>query len=88
VFAGSIRNKMDEIFTHPDSPFFKSAIPITVDPLPYAEFSEFLKKKFAAGKRRINDEALKKIFEIAHDIPAIFSNYARLYGRSLQAIAL
>jgi hypothetical protein len=69
VFAGSIRNKMDEIFTHPDSPFFKSAIPITVDPLPYAEFSEFLKKKFAAGKRRINDEALKKIFEIAHDIP-------------------
>jgi hypothetical protein len=69
VFAGSIRNKMDEIFTHPDSPFFKSAIPISVDPLPYAEFSEFLKKKFAVGKRRINDDVLKKVFEIAHDIP-------------------
>jgi AAA+ ATPase superfamily predicted ATPase len=69
VFAGSIRNKMDEIFTHPDSPFFKSAIPITVDPLPYTEFSEFLKKKFLTGKRRINDDVLKKVFEIAHDIP-------------------
>lgn len=69
LFAGSIRNKMDEIFSHPDSPFFKSAIPITVDPLPYAEFSEFLKKKFATGKRRIDEDVLKKVFEIAHDIP-------------------
>jgi len=69
VFAGSIRNKMDEIFTHPDSPFFKSAIPIAVDPLPYTEFSKFLRKKFLTGKRRINDDVLKKVFEIAHDIP-------------------
>ena len=26
IFVGSIRHKMDEIFTHRDSPFFKSAI--------------------------------------------------------------
>lgn len=69
IFAGSIRNKMDEIFTHPDSPFFKSAIPLTVDPLPYDEFSTFLRKKFATGKRRIEEDVLKKVFEIAHDIP-------------------
>ncbi|MBS3921025.1 MAG: hypothetical protein KG012_19295, partial [Deltaproteobacteria bacterium] len=62
-------NKMDEIFTHPDSPFFKSAIPITVDSLPYTEFSDFLQNKFLTGKRRINDDVLKKVFEIAHDIP-------------------
>lgn len=69
VFAGSIRNRMDEIFTHPGSPFFKSAIPITVDALTYAEFSDFLRKKFLTGKRRIDDGVLKKVFEIAHDIP-------------------
>ncbi len=69
LFAGSLRNKMNEIFTHPNSPFFKSAIPITVGSLPYVEFSEFLKKKFLTGKRRINEDVLKKVFEISNDIP-------------------
>jgi len=69
IFVGSIRNKMDEIFTHPDSPFFKSAIPLTVEPLPYTKFSEFLKKKFAKGHRKITNEVLEKVFEIANDIP-------------------
>jgi len=69
VFAGSTRNKMDEIFTHADSPFFKSAVPITVESLPYAEFSEFLRKKFLTGKRRVNDEVLKRVFEISNDVP-------------------
>jgi len=69
IFVGSIRHKMDEIFTHHDSPFFKSAIPLTVDPLPYEEFSRFLKKKFATGQRKIDDEALEKVFKIANNIP-------------------
>jgi AAA+ ATPase superfamily predicted ATPase len=69
IFAGSIRNTMEEIFTHPDSPFFKSAIPITVEPLPYDEFSEFLIKKFLKGKRRIHKDVLSKVFEIAHNVP-------------------
>ncbi len=69
LFAGSIRNKMEEIFTRPDSPFFKSAIPLTIDPLPYASFSEFLRKKFLKEKRKIHDEVMKKVFEIAYNIP-------------------
>lgn len=68
IFVGSIRHKMDEIFTHHDSPLFKSAIPLTVGPLPCEEFSEFLKKKFATGHRKINDKVLEKIFEIANNI--------------------
>lgn len=69
IFVGSIRHKMDEIFTHHDSPFFKSAIPMTVDSLSYEEFSEFLKKKFAMGQRKIEDEVLEKVFKIANNIP-------------------
>ena len=69
MFVGSIRHKMDEIFTNHDSPFFKSAIPLTVEPLPYEEFSGFLKKKFATGQRRVDDEVLEKVFEIASEIP-------------------
>lgn len=69
IFVGSIRHKMDEIFTHHDSPFFKSAIPLTVEPLSYEEFSEFLKKKFAMEQRKIDDEVLEKVFKIANNIP-------------------
>lgn len=69
IFVGSIRHKMDEIFTHHDSPFFKSAIPLTVDPLPYEEFSEFLRKKFSTGQRKIDDKVLEKVFKIANNIP-------------------
>ena len=68
IFVGSIRHKMDAIFTYHDSPFFKSAIPMTVDPLLYEEFSQFLRKKFTKGQRKIKDETLEKVFEIANNI--------------------
>ena len=60
---------MDEIFTHHDSPFFKSAIPITVEPLSYDEFSKFLRKKFATGQRKIEENVFKQVFKIAYNIP-------------------
>ena len=68
VFVGSIRHKMDEIFISPSSAFFKSAIPISVDPLPYEEFSKFLIKKFEKGHRKVLGETLKQVFEIANNI--------------------
>ena len=68
VFVGSIRHKMDEIFISPNSAFFKSAIPITVDSLPYEEFSKFLIKKFESGKRKVLPETLKHVFNIANNV--------------------
>ena len=59
---------MRKDFNHHDSPFFKCAIPMTVDPLPYEEFSQFLRKKFTKGERRIDDDTLKKVFEMANNI--------------------
>ena len=69
IFVGSIRHKMNEIFTDHESPFFKSAIPLTVNPLPFEIFSKFLKKKFASGNRKIANAMLEKVFAIANDIP-------------------
>jgi hypothetical protein len=68
VFVGSIRHRMDEIFTSPNSAFFKSAIPITVDSLPYEEFSKFLIKKFKSGQREVMEETLEQVFKIAGNI--------------------
>ena len=68
VFVGSIRHRMDEIFTSPNSAFFKSAIPISVDPLPYEEFSKFLINKFKSGRRDVKEETLKQVFKFAGNI--------------------
>lgn len=68
VFAGSIRSEMDKIFTAHDSPLFKSAIPITVGPLPEKEFSGFIRKKFLIGKRTIADSTVEQIFTITENI--------------------
>lgn len=69
IFSGSIRNRMDEIFNHPNSAFFKSAISINVGPLDKDKFSSFLEAKFALGKRSLAPSVLEKIFEIAENIP-------------------
>ena len=69
IFAGSIRNKMDDIFNHPDSSFFKSAISINVGPIDREQFIAFLKSKFSLGKRSIDQPVLDLIFEIAENIP-------------------
>jgi hypothetical protein len=69
IFAGSIRNRMNSIFTDPDSPFFKSAAIVEVPSLDRETFVSFLVTKFASGKRVVSDSLLAKIFEIAQDIP-------------------
>jgi len=69
IFAGSIRNKMDDIFNHPDSAFFKSAIAINVGPIDREQFIAFLKSRFSLGKRSIDQSVLELIFKIAEDNP-------------------
>jgi AAA+ ATPase superfamily predicted ATPase len=69
VFAGSVRNQMDEIFNHPRSAFFKSAATMNVPPLDREVFSDFLQKKFLKGKRTVSQSLIDQIFDIAQDIP-------------------
>jgi uncharacterized protein len=68
LFAGSIRNRMDEIFNDPDSAFFKSAIPIEVGPLKNEFFQEFIIKKFEIGKRKITSDVMDRIFDICINV--------------------
>lgn len=69
VFVGSIRHKMDAIFSDHDSPFFKSAIPITVSSLPDEEFAAFIRKKFGSGDRKVENDLLERVFEISKRVP-------------------
>ncbi len=69
IFSGSVRNKMFDIFNNPESAFFKSAISVEVKELNPKYFIEFLKNKFASGKRKISDSTIIKLFDIADNIP-------------------
>ena len=77
LFAGSIRNQMNNIFNDPDSAFFKSAVPIEVGPLNKTSFQGFVAKKFKTGKREISSAAMDHIFEtcfhVAGDIQQLCS---------------
>ena len=69
VFAGSVRNQMSEIFTDPESAFFKSAIAVDVGPLDKESFAGFLADKFALGKWGVDKDAMAKGIELAENVP-------------------
>jgi hypothetical protein len=69
IFAGSIRHQMSAIFTDPQSPFFKSAVSLQVGPIDTEEFAAFLKRRFALGKRTVDELVMDKVFEWADNIP-------------------
>ena len=68
LFAGSIRNRMDEIFNHPESPFFKSALTLSVGPLSQQEFVAHLMERFRAGGRTVTTEVLQRIFDLTDGV--------------------
>lgn len=69
IFAGSVRNQMNAIFTDPESAFFKSAIAVDVGPLDREAFAGFLADKFALGKRVVDQGAMARVIEIAENVP-------------------
>lgn len=67
-FMGSARNEMLRIFTHYDSPFFKSALPFEVPPIEEDEFAKFIVARFKKGGCRIDETAARAIIGIADGI--------------------
>ena len=68
LFAGSIRNKMNTLFNDPESPFFKSALPIEVGPLKRDAFQAFITAKFKTGERGIDQGTMERVFDICFNI--------------------
>lgn len=69
VFLGSIRNRMSDIFWHPDSPFYHSAAALPVGEIDESEFYKFIKGRFATGKRQLTEEMYRKISSFAKATP-------------------
>jgi len=69
IFAGSIRNRMNDVFFDSESPFFKSAQALEIGPLKQVRFIPFLRKKFMEGKRSISEETLTLVSEMFDAVP-------------------
>jgi uncharacterized protein len=69
VFCGSIRGKMNSIFTDHDSPFFKSALPIEVGPIDHAAFSRFIARKFGQAKIAVAPETIDRLLHLTRENP-------------------
>ena len=66
VFSGSVRDDMVDIFTNPNSPFFKSALTLNVAALPDEDFAPFLIERFAAGKRKADRAFIDAVFNLTN----------------------
>ena len=69
VFLGSVRNRMWEIFFHPSSPFFKSALEIGIGEIAPSDFLPFLAKRFEKGGRTVDEEFLFKRIVALDGVP-------------------
>ena len=66
LFSGSVRGKMQAVFSDPDSPFYKSALTVEVGPIDDADFKAFIGSKFEAGKRKVSEEFLDAVLDQAN----------------------
>lgn len=69
VFLGSIRNRMNEIFSSSDSPFFKSASSLHLGPIEEKDFIRFLSAKFKKSGMIVDKAFFKEIFVVAQNTP-------------------
>jgi len=69
VFLGSVRNRMSEIFAHPRSPFFKSALEIGVSEIDRDVFVRFLADRFRSAKRKVEEPFVGELFDSVEGVP-------------------
>ena len=67
-YLGSVRNDMVKIFSHYDSPFFKSALPFEVPPIDATEFVRFIVSRFQKGGCGIDNEAAMAVIKFADGV--------------------
>jgi len=69
IYSGSSRSDMDSIFRDPDSPFFKSAVPVPVGTIEREDFVPFLIGKFKQGGRTASVEIINALLDMVSDNP-------------------
>jgi hypothetical protein len=68
LFCGSLPTLLGELFEHPDSPFYRQADPIALDPLPRAALGSYIDTRFTASGRDVGG-ALEPLLDLARGHP-------------------
>ncbi|HYP55676.1 MAG TPA: ATP-binding protein [Solirubrobacterales bacterium] len=69
VYLGSKRHVMERIFNDRNEPFWRSAKPMELDPIPAGEFSRFLEERFEATGRDCEPAAISRLLELTGGHP-------------------
>ena len=69
IFLGSVRNRMTDIFMHPNSPFYRGAAPLPIGEIDDSDFYRFLSSRFATGRRKLPKSTFEAIKDIARNTP-------------------
>ena len=69
VFLGSVRNQMSEIFAHPRSPFFKSALEVGIGEMMDPSFARFLLGRFEKGRRKADADFIDGLIRSLDGVP-------------------
>jgi uncharacterized protein len=68
LFCGSLPSLLGELFEHPDSPFYRQADPVALDPMPRAALGDYIEARFAATNRDVG-QALEPLLDVARGHP-------------------
>ena len=64
VFLGSRQHLMTEVFTDRNQPLYRSARPITLGPISYADFRRFIRSRFESTEVWIEEAAIERVLDI------------------------
>lgn len=69
IYCGSIRHILLDMFENQNEPFYESALKFPLGTIPLKDFHPYIKKNFANNQRMIEDQEIKKVYEIAEEVP-------------------
>lgn len=69
IFAGSKRRLLTDMVSSPERPFYKIGPAMYLKRIPEDELFQFVKARFRSTKVKILDRVLRKIIEVAENIP-------------------
>jgi hypothetical protein len=59
---------MTQMFLSPSKPFYQSTINMGLDPIPCDTYTDFAKRMFLLGKKDIEDEVVKQVYDLCRGI--------------------
>jgi len=68
LFCGSLPSLLGELFEHPESPFYRQADPMALEPMPRAALGDYIDARFAATNRDVG-QALEPLLDLARGHP-------------------